>query len=587
MNNFDIIRTITSTRAARIRPGIYGSQRRDYGFTVDIPDNLPIVGIIDTGVGSIEPLRAAITNISYDHTGMGQHWDESGHGTLVAGLVILGQEFLKNIKGSYTAKARVATLKVIHHNTDEIDIPRLLHDIRDAKNNYGIRLFNMSLNIPTVKQYNDAFSSFAFELDKLAHELGILLFLSVGNISEERLRELTEQEPHVSHEYPNLFYCLNSNSEIHSCHSTNIQEPAESLCNISVGALAGNLEGTTNHDLTPASEYPAYYTRKFHLDFTQPVNGTELKRNQINKYLNKPDIVFEGGDLFNYDAGIEILRSPLADTEKFFGRSCGTSIATPLVTSMAAELLGTYPDLTVQSVKALLINSSQSSCGPNPPAFQNYGINLLRKLSGFGRPTHDNLIFTDDNTITFIVEDTIKVDEFNTIPIKLPAYISDTDNKLSFTLSLCYSFLPVKDNHLNYLPLHISFGIFKPLQASEMADLNTERYRIKTGITWSDDFFGVENRLFSNTQKLSFNLLAKDVRALGNEVSLAIRCTAKTEIPELHRQDLVGSDHPFSIAITISEIPTNKANNTLFAQMMADNIVENIGESEGEATIEV
>src|SRR5699024_9219759 len=109
--------------------------------------------------------------------------------------------------------------------------------------------------------------------------------------------------------------------------NTNIVVPSESLNNVSVGALAGNIEEGENSDVTPLNIYPAYYTRKFHYDYKQQVNGGEFKKNQKNKHLNKPDLVFDGGDYFNDDSGIEVL----AREGEYYKRTAGTSLATPLI----------------------------------------------------------------------------------------------------------------------------------------------------------------------------------------------------------------------------------------------------------------
>jgi hypothetical protein len=585
--NFDIVRLITSAKSVRLRPGIYGELRRDFGFDVNVAENLPVVGIIDTGVSVIEPLRNIFTGINYDHTGKGVHWDESGHGTMVAGLIVFGEDFITTVKTNYEAKAKLAIIKAIHNDNDEINIPQLLHDIKHAKRVNGIRLFNMSLNIPVTKKYNDSFSSLAYELDKLAYEEDILITMSVGNYDAIELEKLLGDNYHPSHDYPTFFYDPDSTSSYHDCWFSNIQEPSESLNNLSVGALAGNIEGNMNHDATPASEYPAYYTRKFHYDYTQRINGTLLKRNQTNKHLNKPDVVFEGGDVFNYQSGVEVLRSPLSASEAYYGRSCGTSIAAPLTTSYEAEILMAYPSLRTQTVKALVLNTCSSLCGDEPEDFEGYGINLLRKLIGNGRPLKNNFITTDDNSTVFIIEDAIDLEEVKVIPLNLPAYIGDSGNRLKVTLTLAYSFLPVKDNHLNYLPLHISFGLFKPVEADVIGNNDAKDYRIKSAISWSEDFFGVENRLFSNTQKISFNLQPKDVKELGGVVSLAIRCTGKKEIPETDKAHLKNTSHPFSLIITITEIPEAKASGRLYAELININTVEAIAEAESGAEIDL
>lgn len=267
-DNFDIVRIITSTRALNIRPSTYGPARREFGFTVTVPDNIVSIGVIDTGINRIEPLQHVVLDSSYDHTGTTAYWDEVGHGTAVAGLIILGDDFHREIKDNYTAKAKVLPIKALHYTNDDINIPRLLTDIRDAKRQFGVRLFNMSLNLPMAKKYNDTYSQFAYELDKLAYEEDILIFLSVGNFDASSMQDLVVNDIHPDHEYPIFFYNLNSTSPAHSCQNTNISEPSESLNNVSVGALAGNLEDGDNSDITPLNIYPAYYSRKFHLDYT-------------------------------------------------------------------------------------------------------------------------------------------------------------------------------------------------------------------------------------------------------------------------------------------------------------------------------
>lgn len=587
VKNFDIIRKVTSTRPVKIGPGQFGEQRRTYNFTVDVPDNLPVVGIIDTGVSAIPPLRDAITSIQYDHTGFGGLFDASGHGTMVAGLVVLGEDFLGQVKTRYTAKAKIAVLKVIHNNNDSIDIPGLLRDIRLAKQQHGIRLFNMSVNLAIIKPYNDSYSSFAYELDKLAYEEDILICMAIGNYPGEDLKKLLNENYHPSHDYPAFFYDLTSSSPYHSCWFTNIMEPSESLNHLSVGALAGNVESNKSHDSTPASEYPAYYTRKFHFDTTQAVNGTMLQKNQQNKFLNKPDLVFEGGDLFKELSGIEILTNPVSATTQLTERTCGTSLASPLVASYAAEIMHLYPDLNMQSVKALLLNNCFSAAGDSPAAFQNQPVKLYKKLTGFGKPGKNNLLLTDDNTVTWVIEENIDFDEVKVIPIKFPVYLANAGNKLHVEATLCYRFLAVKDNHLNYLPLHISFGFFKNMDAESIAFSDGPNYKIKNSITWSEDFHGIENRLFSNSQRVSFNLQPDDFSKLDNQISIAARCSGKTEVPESILQYLENTAHQFSIVITISEIPIAKASGNLYNQLNAVNITENIITLDGTANVDL
>ena len=585
-DNFDIVRMISSARALTIRPGLYGENRREFGFNVNIPDNLTTVGIIDTGISRIAPFQGLVLETTFNHTYFAARWDEVGHGTLVAGIVIFGDEFQLSVKKEYVAKAKVLEIKALHFDNDNINIPQLLTDIRNAKRVHGIRLFNMSLNIPLSKKYNDKYSQFAFELDKLAYEEDVLLFISVGNFGSKQLEDLLTTEAHPDHDYPTFFYNLNQTSPIHRCEHTNILEPSESLNNISVGALAGNLENGDNTDITGVKEYPAYYTRKFHFDNLQSVNKQLLGRSQKNRHLNKPDLVFEGGDLFSDEAGIEILVSPLADVNKYFGRACGTSLSTPFVASYAAEILNFYPSLKTQTVKALLINCATFCKKKDLPAFNNDTTSLLKRLTGFGRPEKSKLLTTDENSIVFIIEDEIMDKEILTIPINLPGYLKDSDNKLQFNISLCYSFMPVKDNHLNYLPIHMSFNLVKN-DIETVAEKGQSEYNLKNGFSWSEDHFGIENRLLSNAQSKSYIFQPDDLKKIGNSIAIGIRCLVKNDIPSNHIAKLPNKMHPFSIALTITELSKNNASNQLYSTMIACNEIRNIAQTDSEAQIDL
>ncbi|MCE9539125.1 MAG: hypothetical protein K8R85_07895 [Bacteroidetes bacterium] len=186
------------------------------------------------------------------------------------------------------------------------------------------------------------------------------------------------------------------------------------------------------------------------------------------------------------------------------------------------------------------------------------------------------------------MEDEIILEQFKVIPIELPKYITETENKLNITATLCYSFLPVKNNHLAYCPLQITFGFFKNLAASDLANKNITENQLKSSVSWSDDFFGVENRIFSNSQKVNFSLSAKQIRDLGNQLAIAIKCTSKSEIENANLDNLKNSKHLFSLAITISEWPFNKASGVLYNEIIAINNVENIvlSDAAGEADLE-
>jgi hypothetical protein len=577
LNNFDIVKAVTSVKTAKVRPGDFGDVIREYGFEVTDDENNITVGIIDTGINQIDPLRSLLSSTAFDITGHGApFWDENGHGTMVAGLVGLGHEFLITDKDQYTGKAKLAVIKVLQEANGTFSVNRMVQVIREAATRHGIRLFNLSLNDPIPKKYNATHSDYAYALDRLAHELDILIFISTGNISSEHIREM-RAERHASHTYPFHFYSLDNHSDIHSCESTNICPPGESMNNVTVGAIADNFGNDYGVGITPAKELPAYYSRKFHIDYNQQINGTDFTKFHKNKYLNKPDIVFNGGDVFEQDAGIEVLTSPTADRDKYFSRSAGTSLATPLVTSMAAEILKAYPGLHVQTVKAILINTAETPCGNNPVLFRDSSLQgVLKKLLGFGMPQPESLVFSSENAVTFVIEDTSSLDELKTIDIHIPRGLLRDKNKLCFTATLCYSFSPIRENHLNYCPLQIVFGFFKPSTPKVLANDKVEKYQIKKGLSWSEDTWAPEGRLYSNVQQLYFHLSQDNLRSIGYTTTLGIKGTGKKEIDETSREKLKRDKHRFSLVINITEVPENNASGDLYNQITAINTVQNI-----------
>lgn len=586
-DNFDIVRLITSARVPLVKPGTVATPIRAYGFEVVIEEVLPIVCVVDTGIqSSVEPLKKLLTGISSDHTGTAPFWDDSGHGTAVAGLIAFGTDFFKTSLREIPAKARLAVIKAIHEENDDLNIVALINDIRDLHLSYGIRIFNISLNLPGSKPYNGPVGKFAYELDKLAYELDILIVNSVGNYSLDDMDYwVFDGSLDLDAHYPSFYYQTNPEIPGHSCEFTNLQEPAESMNNISVGALAGNFENGVTDGITPAREYPAYYSRKFHWDMSITINGSKLKKSQKNKHLVKPDLVFEGGDYLSQEAAMEVLSSP-QDNSPYYGRLAGTSLATPLVTSLIAQLVKEYPTLKMTSIKALLINSAASPSGTNPPHFNSAdGKKLYRKLTGFGRPNPDRLLEGNPDSIAFVIEDSITFDDFYSFDLRFPDWVLSTPNKIELTATLVYKFLPVPNNHLAYLPLHISFGIFRPVDVSILSKQDLENFRLRSGVSWAEDHFGVEDRIFSNVQKLSFNISSQHFDPNNPSVSIAMRCHGKSTIPDWASRHLQNKEHPFSLVISLREIPKTKGFNlsgSLYKDVMLLNDLQAIADLEAE-----
>src|SRR5690606_8262674 len=106
---------------------------------------------------------------------------------------------------------------------------------------------------------------------------------------------------------------------------------------------------------------------------------------------------------------------------EFFAKATGTSYSAPLIANLAAKILNVYPALRMQSVKALIINAAST---PNLATFfDNLPKPVTHHILGYGIPEIKESIFSDDNSVTIVLEDEILPDRIKSYPIHIPEYL--------------------------------------------------------------------------------------------------------------------------------------------------------------------
>ena len=608
VDNFDIFYKVQS-QTYKIGPDRYSIEKRRESFEILAIEDATLVGIVDTGVQQDSVLRNIIENFNYDLTNPIDPLpvlDLEGHGTSIAMLAALGTDFYDIASDKYQSPVKIVPIKVLEGESGDYNLSDFEKIIRDAASK-NIKLFNLSVNSNCSKFYNEAVSEQAFLLDKLAHELDILFFISTGNLDKAEMIEMRDN-PNPLHNYPNHFFNPGNDSDFHSCEFSNIHSPAESFNNVSVGAIAENLNDEDS-DLTYSKDLPAYYSKKYHLNYSEKINGLHLTKSVINNNLFKPDLVAPGGDAVDPNAGMEVLSLRPGILTEF---SYGTSNAAPLIINMAARILNEYPNLNSQTIKALLINSAgltynsgflntlieklkDDYINNNPRDFEGLLTRadkmklskffnkdrLLNYLAGHGLPNQTKALFSNDNSATLVIEESIKVNCHKGLILKLPQYLkelSETESKntLMISATLCYSFNPIFNNSLAYNPVHVSFALFKPVdnglsrsidiiagytsdqkkknpEEKKVSEWSVKERKFRSDINWSEDYSPTESKPFSNTQKLSFNIRIKDLLTIENELNLVIRCTTKSNIDQLTLDRIKATEHKFSLVIRIEE----------------------------------
>lgn len=582
LDNFDIIHTVHSPLSGHIKPAPFNLPQREYGFEISNPDDdLPAIGIIDSGISGGTPLSTIIlnTNNDFDLTNTNPLVDNMDHGTAVAAFAALGNKISED-STSVETDVKLLSIKVIDSNNSIISEAEVIRLIKKAHSELGVRIFVLTVGYDHEKKFNSEVSSYAFLLDKLSYELDILIFISVGNLDLSHLYKDNGATPELI-AYPQ--HLLNER--------TSLCTPADSYNNVSCGAIAENFESFDNQiNITPARDYPAYYSRRFYMDKNHPF----FNRYRNNVHLTKPDVLFAGGD---YDENISISSTAgitcLSNNPALaFIKSVGTSYSAPLLANLAARILKLYPQLNTQSVKALLVNSAHK------PDFSYLlsGLMLTPEVfAGNGTPHEFRAVYSDDNYITMILEDQISPGEIKSFPINIPQYllsVERTNSLLEFNVSLCFSFQPLLNNQIAYCPLNISFGIFKnlPLEAEdengEQIGLNgNSSSNVKFRQSWSQDYYW-KIKLLSNCQKQAFTVSKSNIQNEANTFKLAIKCEVHKLLPNYIKSSYSGQ-HKFSIVISIKENPIKGENtNQLYNEMIAVNSLELISELEAEAELE-
>lgn len=570
-NNFDIIQSISSHDSGIIRPSTFGTPIREFGFTINEEgiENLPIIGVLDSGISDQTPIAPLIVlaEPSFDLTNTDPYEDHIDHGTGVAALSALGRKPYPEFQGTFEADARILPIKIIHENHTPISQAGVINAIRRAYHELGVKIFTLSITWEDYKGTHEKPSEYTLALDRIAMELDILIFISTGN------RDFLLYPNGEPLTYP--FHFLDEES--------NLETPADSMNNITVGAIADDLSNQNFAGLSIGKGFPGIYSRKFHYDW----DDEEIRNKKfINLKLVKPDILMPGGDFdqrgFDNVYGIKVLSS---ETGMFFKKSLGTSYSAPLAANLAAKLLRQYPEISMQSLKAILINAAREIRLGNE--FKDFSARTITAICGYGVPKEAECIFSDDHRATFIIEGQVSPEEYEVLELKLPDYLQDVPRSrglLKIHATLCFKFDPVPDNQMAYCPIHFAFGFFKNVAPEQITTERMGDVKLKQE-GWTEDYY-FKNKVFSNTQKIDFSISKRDLVSENNTVRIGIHSRLHKHL-DAGRLGRYNRPHHYSLAISIEE-KTKEEDRThnLYDELIAINQLEAIGEIEIELDAE-
>ncbi len=378
------------------------AKARGFGSSASIPtpkpgESYPVVGIVDAGVADIpalSPWRSGIAGV------VSPEDRDEPHGTFIAGLLAaagaLNPGFADRLEPTpcrhydVDIVPRRGLLGRYYQTPDEF-FDQLDAQVEVAKRAHGVRIFNMSLGSPGVRQ-GIGYSSFAAQLDQIAKSRDVIFVVSAGNLSGRSARPEWPSDPDEALEM------LASRA----IADERITAPGEHLYGLTVGAING--PGVTGS----VPEVPTTYSRR------GPGPGG----------ARKPELAQIGG-VFAKGGSHSGLFSIGTDGTLVDGS--GTSYAAPLATASLAAIDHQLEGLASrETVLGLAVHKAAK-----PMILQAKPLRtIVRDFVGFGIPGHAHKCLSDDlHSITLVFSDVLPPRRELSFIFSWPRSLTGSDGK--------------------------------------------------------------------------------------------------------------------------------------------------------------
>jgi hypothetical protein len=362
--------------------------------------NTPCVCVFDTGANSGHLLLVRHLAADDSHT-VEPAWgtdDAHGHGTGIAGLALYG-DLTPSLAHAHpiTINHRLESVKILQQDGANAGSPSHHgHLTAEAASRPEItapnrlRVFAMAVTARDGRDRGRP-SAWSATIDGLASdadnqgETRRLFVISGGNIDD----------PDGWMKYPQS----NATDSIH--------DPGQAWNALTVGAFT-ELVNITEAD---AMHYQPIAPQ----GALSPFSTTS--RTWGREWPLKPDVVFEGGNAGKTALGaawmpsLSLLTVHHRPQERLLTTSNATSAATALAARMAAQLMVEYPGLWPETIRALIVHSSEWTDAmramflPQHPTKRDYE-HLIRHC-GFGVPNLERALWSASDSLTLIVQESL------------------------------------------------------------------------------------------------------------------------------------------------------------------------------------
>jgi hypothetical protein len=456
-------------------------------------EDVPLACIVDSGVFSGHPLLRNGMILEEIDLGSGgeNEADLNGHGTGIAGIVVYGDVARAMVRQEWEPKVRICSAKVLKNDPvwnnlvfpEEVRPESVLEKaIRYFHQERRCRIFNLSVGDSDKLYGGGRQFSWAEMLDNLSRELNIIIVVSAGNVHNPEIPNGDSREEIQESARDQL---LNSKHRL-------IDPGTAAIC-LSVGSIARREDpydssgGAMPRLVVSPKKAPSVFTR----------TGFGVAK------AIKPDLVAHGG---NYalqqipggdktwvhndpNMGEPTLRNSLKD-DRWFKAFCGTSLAAPHVTHIAAliehalkEQLGSPPSANL--IRAMMVNSAnvpenivewlRNSQDINDNREKPRKQEYLLRLVGFGEP-QDDICWSHRNRVTLFAEDTLPLRSFHIYSVRIPPDFLQGRGHKKIAISLAYD-PPVRLSRKDYIATKMFFEVYRGLTPEQVEDFRRAKDR--------------------------------------------------------------------------------------------------------------
>jgi Subtilase family len=376
----------------------------------------PLLAVIDSGVRRDHPLLGGAVVEACALGDLDPGSDGDGHGTAVAGLALLGPlESLLATRAPADVVARLLSIRVLD---DQALFPedRLwqndLAEALDVAAARGARVVNLSLGDDLHPYRPPGPVPVAAIVDHAAREHDMVVVVSSGNVGATSL----PADPRIVDGYP--AWLLNEHDDLEPLADSGLAAPAMAALALTVGStVTDSARGTrppraiVDHQVLGRPGGPSPFSR------TGP--GIE---NAV-----KPELTAPAGT-FSFDRGTgrvlataegSVVTAGGALPDQLLVERTGTSFAAPLVSHAALRVLGRYPALSSNAVRALVLASALEGPDILDGDRRRDVAAAERRLAGFGAVDRERAVASSDHRAVLLAEGIVPIDgvQFYAVPV--------------------------------------------------------------------------------------------------------------------------------------------------------------------------